>query len=73
MRVKKKLSIERLSLEAGLAYSQVSRIEHGLISTSAYTVYVLSKTLDVCPSEFFKEQKRDQKLFKRGVTEKPNE
>lgn len=53
VRVNKKLSVEKLALEAGLAYSQVSRIELGKISTSAYTLYVLSRTLEVCPSVFF--------------------
>ena len=71
VRVKRKLSIEKLSIEAGLAYSQISRIEHGAISTSAYTVHILSRIREVCPSEFYKDQNRDQQLSKRGVSEKP--
>ena len=53
VRVDKRLSVEKLAIESGLAYSQVSRIELGKISTSAYTLYVISKTLNVSPSTFF--------------------
>jgi len=53
VRVNKKLSVERLALDAGLAYSQVSRIELGKISTSAFTIFLLSRTLEVSPSVFF--------------------
>lgn len=47
-------TVEELGLESGLGYSQVSRIELGKRNPTAYTLYMLSKTLDVCPSEFFK-------------------
>ena len=47
-------TVEQLGLESGLGYSQVSRIELGKRNPTAYTLHVLSKTLDVCPSEFFK-------------------
>jgi transcriptional regulator with XRE-family HTH domain len=53
VRINRKLSVEKLALEAGLAYSQVSRIELGKISTSAYTLFLLSRTLKVSPSAFF--------------------
>jgi transcriptional regulator with XRE-family HTH domain len=53
VRIDKRLSVEKLAIESGLAYSQVSRIELGKISTSAYTLYVISKTLNVSPSAFF--------------------
>jgi transcriptional regulator with XRE-family HTH domain len=53
VRVDRRLSVEKLALEAGLAYSQVSRIELGKISTSAYTIYVISRTLEVSPAVFF--------------------
>ena len=43
------LTVEQLALNAGLTYSQVSRIELGKISTSAYTIYILSKTLHTSP------------------------
>lgn len=42
-----KMTVEDLAIDAGLAYSQVSRIELGKIKTSAYTVYLLSKALNV--------------------------
>jgi transcriptional regulator with XRE-family HTH domain len=47
------LTVEQLALEAGISYSQVSRIELGKRNPSGYTIYILSKTLDVCPSKFF--------------------
>jgi transcriptional regulator with XRE-family HTH domain len=47
-------TVEQLGLESGLGYSQVSRIELGKRNPTSYTLYILSKTLDVCPSEFFK-------------------
>jgi len=53
VRVDRRLSVEKLALEAGLAYSQVSRIELGKISTSAYTLFLLSRTLEVSPATFF--------------------
>jgi transcriptional regulator with XRE-family HTH domain len=47
------LTLEQLALESGLTYSQISRIELGKINTSAYTVYLLSNTLNVSPSDLF--------------------
>jgi transcriptional regulator with XRE-family HTH domain len=47
-------TVEDLGLESGLGYSQVSRIELGKRNPTAYTLYMLSKALDVSPSEFFK-------------------
>lgn len=47
-------TVEDLGFESGLGYSQVSRIELGKRNPTAYTLYLLSKALDVCPSEFFK-------------------
>jgi transcriptional regulator with XRE-family HTH domain len=47
------LTVEKLALEAGIPYSQVSRIELGKRNPSGYTIYILSKALDVCPSELF--------------------
>lgn len=41
------LTIEQLAFNAGLTYSQVSRIELCKIKTSAYTLYVLAKHLKV--------------------------
>ena len=47
------LTLEQLALESGLTYSQISRIELGKINTSAYTVYLLSTTLNISPSDLF--------------------
>jgi transcriptional regulator with XRE-family HTH domain len=47
------LTIEQLAFNAGLTYSQVSRIELGKIKTSAYTLYILAKHLKVTPNELF--------------------
>lgn len=49
----KSLTVEKLALEAGIPYSQVSRIELGKRNPSGYTLYILSRTLNVSPSEFF--------------------
>lgn len=47
LRLEKKLSIEKLALDAGMEYTQVSRIELGRINTSIYQIYKISKSLDV--------------------------
>ncbi|KAA8485874.1 helix-turn-helix protein [Arcticibacter tournemirensis] len=51
----KQISIEKLALEAGLDYSQICRIERGIINTSVYQLYLISKTLDVPIITFFTE------------------
>ena len=53
LRLEKQLSIEKLALEAGMEYSQVSRIELGRINTSIYQIYQIAKSLDVTISEIF--------------------
>lgn len=53
LRVNRKLSIEKLALESGLEYAQVSRIELGKINTSIYQIYKISKTLGVPIPEIF--------------------
>ena len=53
LRVNKKLSIEKLALEAGIEYTQLSRIELGRINTSIYQIYKISKTLEVTMPEIF--------------------
>ena len=52
-RFKMGLTVEQLALNVRLTYSQVSRIELGKISTSAYTIYILSQTLNVSPNSLF--------------------
>jgi transcriptional regulator with XRE-family HTH domain len=53
LRLEKQLSIEKLALQAGLEYTQVSRIELGRINTSIYQIYKISKSLDVTIPEIF--------------------
>ena len=53
LRLEKQLSIEKLALEAGIEYSQVSRIELGRINTSIYQIYQIAKSLDVTIPEIF--------------------
>lgn len=52
-RTEKHISLEKLVLEAGLDYSQLCRIERGVINTSVHQLYVISKTLDVPIITFF--------------------
>lgn len=53
LRMIKNLTIEKLALESGLEYTQVSRIELGKINTSIYQIYKISKTLEVTIPEIF--------------------
>jgi transcriptional regulator with XRE-family HTH domain len=41
------MSLECLSNETGIGYSQLSRIERGKINTSIYQIYLIIKTLNV--------------------------
>lgn len=43
-----------LALELEIEISQISRIERGLINTSVFMIYQVSKTLNISPAEFFK-------------------
>jgi transcriptional regulator with XRE-family HTH domain len=52
-RKSKSITLEELALESGIEYSQVSRIERGVINTSIYHVYIISDTLDVPIKQFF--------------------
>lgn len=53
MRLAKNISQEQLAFDAGLEYSQLSRIERGVINTSISHVFVIAKALKVHPSELF--------------------
>ena len=55
LRLEKQWTLEKLALESGLTYSQVGRIELGKRNPTCYTIYLLSKTLDVKPTNFFEE------------------
>ncbi|BDQ10787.1 helix-turn-helix transcriptional regulator [Sediminibacterium sp. TEGAF015] len=53
LRLEKQLSIEELALDAGMEYTQLSRIELGRINTSIYQIYKISKSLDVTIPQIF--------------------
>ena len=50
----KKISQERLSLDAGYYHTYVNKIEQGWYSPSTHTIWRLSKTLGLTLSDFFK-------------------
>lgn len=54
-REEKNLSMEKLALESGMEYSQIRRIEHGVINTTIYQVYRISKTLNVPMKDIFQD------------------
>lgn len=49
----KGLSIEKVALDAGIEYTQLSRIERGKINTSIYQIYRISRSLDTRVPEIF--------------------
>ncbi|MFN5021709.1 MAG: helix-turn-helix domain-containing protein [bacterium] len=51
VRSSQKISIEDLANQSDMTYSQISRIELGKINTTVYTLYKLSKSLNVHPME----------------------
>jgi len=53
LRTGKNMSQEELALKAGLALSQISRIENGKLNSSISTIIVIAKTLNVHPGELF--------------------
>jgi transcriptional regulator with XRE-family HTH domain len=67
IRLKKRLTIEEAAHNAGLEYTQLSRIELGKINTSIYHVFVISETLEVKLHEVFKE------VYKHNGAAKNNE
>jgi len=50
-RIAKNLSQEALANLAGMEYSQVSRIERGLLNTSISVVFALAKALEIEPGK----------------------
>lgn len=51
IRLSKGLTLERVAFDAGIDYTQLSRIELGKINTSIYQIYVVSKSLNVTMPE----------------------
>ena len=57
IRINRNMSISELAYESGLDYTQLSRIELGKINTSVFTVYQVSKALDIPMDRLFKDIK----------------
>ena len=55
MRKKKRLTMETVATQAGLAYSQINRIELGKRCPSVYTLWLISNVLGVCFSDLLPE------------------
>ena len=53
LRLEKKLSMEKVSLESGIEYSQISRIERGIINTTIYQLHKIAQTIKIPIQEFF--------------------
>ena len=53
LRLTKGISMRKLALQADMEYSQLSKIERGVINTTISTVYALSEALDIPMREFF--------------------
>jgi transcriptional regulator with XRE-family HTH domain len=49
----KEFTIKDLAFDAGIEYTQVSRIERGKINTSVYQLYIISCALEVNISALF--------------------
>ena len=73
LRNKYSWSIERLALESGLTYSQIGRIELGKRNPSCFTIYIISKTLNVDLNEFFKINMETSNHLNREYSENPKE
>lgn len=53
LRLSKGLSMEQVAFNAGMEYTQLSRIELGKINTSIYHLYKISNSLSVTVPEIF--------------------
>lgn len=56
LRKAKKMSQEKLALEAGFELSQIYRIENGVVNTSISHVAKIAEILQVEPAELFRFQ-----------------
>ena len=52
-RVEKNYSMEKLALESDMEYSQIRRIEKGIINTTVFQINRISKTLQIPMVEIF--------------------
>ena len=58
LRLDKKMTIEKVALQADMEYTQLSRIELGIINTSLFQIYKLSKILEINMSDIFSDIKK---------------
>lgn len=58
LRLDKKMTIEKVALLADMEYTQLSRIELGIINTSLFQIYKLSKILEINMSDIFTDIKK---------------
>lgn len=47
LRQNRGLTMEQLAFEVGIEYTQLSRIERGIINTSVYQLFTISRALEV--------------------------
>jgi transcriptional regulator with XRE-family HTH domain len=66
-------SIEKLALESGLTYSQIGRIELGKRNPSCFTIYLISKTLNVGLAELFSNDMEPVTIQTGEYSENPKE
>ncbi len=52
-RIEKNYSMEKLANECEMEYSQIRRIEKGIINTTVFQIYRISKTLQIPMVEIF--------------------
>lgn len=57
IRINRNMSISDLAYESRLDYTQLSRIELGKINTSVFTMYQVSRALDIPMEMLFKDIK----------------
>lgn len=53
LRKKKGMSQEQLAWESGMEFSQINRIENGVINTSISSAFIIAEALQVEVSELF--------------------
>jgi transcriptional regulator with XRE-family HTH domain len=53
LREEKGISMRQLALQADMEYSQLSKIERGVINTTISTVHALADALDIPERDFF--------------------
>ncbi len=55
IRLARHTTIDHLAFELGIEYTQLSRIERGVINTSIFQIYTIAKILKVPVAELFEE------------------